>query len=281
MQSNVLQLTAGSFGESNSAFCSSPLYIGAFEASFSYQLVNPFGTSADGVTFCIQNDARGAAALGADGGALGVSGASSTPGPASSLAIYPSVEFEMDIFADGGVGVVAFATNGTIGPYGPTTNGTTPPLSLTNGDVISNFVTYDGTTLAVTMTDVSVGSTNYGATFVTNETISIPSAVGTNVAYVGFTGADGASVSMQQISDFNFVSLLPLSAQASGGNLLLSWPDASGAYMLEQSTVLGPAANWMPVAATPAYVNGGNQVSVPISGATSFYQLVLTNVPSF
>jgi hypothetical protein len=278
---NILQITSGYTGESNSAFCSSPLYVGAFEATFSYQLVNPYGTSADGVTFCIQNDSRGAAALGADGGALGVSGVGSTPGPASSLAIYPSVEFEMDIYTDGRIGVVAFATNGTIGTYGPTTNGTTPPLVLTNGDVISNFVSYNGTTMTVTMTDVSVGSTNYGATFVTNQTINIPSVLGTNVAYVGFTGGDGASVSTQQISDFSFVSLLPLSAQTSSGNLLLSWPDAAGSYMLMHSPVLGPSANWTPVSVTPTFANGTNQAAIPISGTTSFYQLVLTNVPNF
>jgi hypothetical protein len=272
-------MTSGISSDSNSAFCSSPLYVGAFEASFDYQVVNPFGTLADGLTFCIQNDARGAAALGANGGALGVSGAGNTPGPASSLAIYPSVEFEMDIFASSGVGVVAFATNGGIGPYGPTTNGTTPALIIDNGDVISNFVTYNGTTLSVTMTDVTIGSTNYGATFVTNTTINIPAVLGTNTAYVGFTAADGASSSIQQISNFAFVSLLPISAQASGGNLLLSWPNAVGAYVLEQSPVLGAGANWTPVGAAPSYVNGQNQVSLPISAGPAYYQLALTNVP--
>lgn len=276
---NILQLTQGSGSESNSAFSSGPFYIGAFEASFTYQVVNPLGTLADGVSFCIQNDSRGSTALGYGGGALGVSGASDTPGPGG-VAISPSVEFEMDVFADSGVGVVAFATNGAIGTYGPTTNGTLPALSITNGDVISNFLTYNGTTLAVTMTDVSVGSTNYGATFVTNKTINIPSVLGTNTAYVGFTGADGGSVSVQQIGNFSFVSLPPLSGQASGGSLLLSWPDAVGGYMLEQSPVLGSSANWTPVAATPAFVNGSNQVTVPISGNASFYELVVTNVPN-
>jgi hypothetical protein len=276
---NILQLTLGIGSESNSAFSSSPLYIGAFEASFTYQLVNPSGNSADGVTFCVQNDPRGAAALGADGGALGVSGTGNTPGPASTLAISPSVEFEMDVFADSGVGVVAFATNGVIGPYGPTTN-ETPSLVLTNGDVISNYVTYNGAILHVQMTDVSASSPNYGATFVTNESINIPAALGTNVAYVGFTGADGGTPSTQQIGNFSFVSLPQLSAQASGANLVLSWPAAIGAYTLMQSTAVGPSASWTPVATTPSLVNGQNQVSVPVAGKSSFYELVVTNVPS-
>lgn len=276
--SNILQLTSGIGNESNSAFSSGPLYIGAFEASFTYQVVNPLGTLADGVSFCLQTDPRGSAALGYGGGALGVSGASDTPGPGG-VAIYPSVEFEMDVFTDGGVGAVAFGTNGAIGTYGPTTNASIPALSITNGDVISNFVTYDGTTLAVTMTDVSVGSANYGAAFATNQTINIPSVLGADVAYVGFTGADGGSRSTQQIGNFSFVSLPPLSAQASGGSLLLSWPDAVGGYMLMQSTGLTPPV-WTPVAATPVYVNGSNQVTFPSPGSDMFYELVVTNVPN-
>jgi len=273
-----LQLTAGISGESNSAFYSSPLYIGAFEAAFTYQVVNPFGTLADGVTFCIQNDPRGAAALGYGGGALAVSGANNTPGPGG-VAIYPSVEFEINIYAAssaGGVGV-SFDTNGVIGPTVATTN-VTPPLLLTNGDTINALLTYENGILKVTLTDTNVTP---APVFSASTNLNIPSVLGTNVAYVGFTGSDGGSASTQQISDFSFASLLPLSAQASGGSLLLTWPDASGAYMLLQSTVLGPSANWTPVAATPAYVNGSNQVTVPILGATSFYELVLTNVPNF
>jgi hypothetical protein len=270
---DILQLTQGTGAESNSAFSSGPLYIGAFEASFTYQVVSPFGTLADGVTFCIQNDPRGAAALGEDGGDLGY-------GPTTSPGIMNSVALEMDIFTDGGSGVVGFGTNGSIGPYGTTTN-EIPSLVLTNGDVISNFVTYDGSTLAVTMTDVTEGSTNFGATFSTNASINIPSVVGSNVAFVGFTGADGGSRSIQQIGNFSFVSLPRLSAQAAGPNLVLSWPSAIGDFVLEKSPVLGRSANWQPVAATPALVNGQNQVTVPLAGAASFYELLVTNVPNF
>jgi hypothetical protein len=173
--------------------------------------------------------------------------------------------------AAGGMGV-AFGTNGSIGPNGPIT-----PLIFSSGDVISNFVTYNGTTATVTMTDVTVGSTNYGATFSTNTIVNITNIVGANLAYVGFTGADGGSKSTQQVSDFSFISLAPgLTAQVSGGNLLLSWsPYGIGGYVLEQSPVLGKAAVWTPVAATPTLVNNQYQVSVPISGKASFYSLIL------
>jgi hypothetical protein len=272
LATNIVLLTQSSGSESNSTFSSGPLYVGAFQASFTYQEVIPNNTLADGATFCIQNDPRGAAALGEDGGSLGY-------GPTTFPGITNSVAFEIDLYVDGGAGSVGFGTNGSIGPYGATTN-ETPPLVLVNGDLISNFVSYDGSTLAVMMTDVSVGSTNYGATFSTNENINIPSVLGTNVAYVGFTGADGASVSAQEIGNFSFVSLPRLSAQAAGANLVLSWPAAVGDFVLEQSPVLGSSATWQPVANAPALVNGQNEVTVPVAGATSFYELVVTNVPN-
>jgi hypothetical protein len=74
--------------------------------------------------------------------------------------------------------------------------------------------------------------------------------------------------------------LLSLSAQAAAPNLLLTWPDASGAYMLQQSASLA-SPNWTAVPAAVVLVNGANQVTVPLSGATSFYRLIMTNAPSF
>jgi hypothetical protein len=254
VNSNVLQLTYDLGNESNSAFCTSPLYVGGFEASFTYQCLTGPSSSADGTTFCIQNDPRGTAAIGYGGGALGVSGASDAPGPGG-FAISPSFEFEFNIYSGNGVGGVgvSFDTAGAVGPV-------VAPGSvvINSGDLINTVLTYQNGVAPVTLTD--------------------PTA---NVAYIGFTGADGGSKSSQQISNFSFVSLLPLSAEASGGNLVLTWPDAAGAYTLEESPVLGTGANWTPVTTVPALVNGQLQVTVPISGKTSFYQLVVTNVPSF
>src|SRR5665213_1094073 len=266
---SAVLLTEGIGNESNSAFSSSQLYIGAFEAGFIYQCTG-VGNLADGVTFCIQNDPRGSAALGGAGGQLGVG----TPG-----AITPSVEFEINIYAGDGIGGVgvSFNTNGAIGPVLTTTN-VTPTLNLTNGDNIHVLLTYQNGILSVTMTDTTATP---AAVFSASTNLNIPTVLGTNVAYVGFTGSDGGAKAIQQISNFSFTSLLSLSSQLSGSNVLLSWPDSSGAYMLMQSASLGSSAKWTPVTATPALVNGGNQLSVPISKTNSFYELVLTNVPAF
>jgi hypothetical protein len=166
---------------------------------------------------------------------------------------------------------MSFDTDGTIGP-----NIVTGSLLLSSGDPIFTVVTYQNGVVTATLTD-----TSSSATFSASTNINIPAVLGTNVAFIGFTGGDGASKATQQISDFSFVSLPVLSAQAAGTNLLLSWPAAIGAYMLEQSPVLGRSATWTPVTATPTYANGDIQVKVPFSGKDSFFQLVATNVPNF
>lgn len=236
--SNILQLTASSGSEANAAFYSSPLYIGAFKASFNYQCVSGPSSSADGATFCIQNDPRGAAALGGGGGGIGVT------------TITPSVEFEFNIYSGNGIGGVgvSFNTNGIIGPVV-----STAPLVVNNGDIINTVVTYQNGVVSVTLTD-NAADTSYSA----SAQVNIPAAVGANFAYVGFTGGDGASKSTQQISNFSFVSLLSLSAQAAAPNLLLTWPDASGGYTLQQSASLS-SAHWTAVPAAAALVNGTNQ----------------------
>jgi hypothetical protein len=258
---NSLELTADSGSESNSAFYFSPVYVGAFQASFNYQCTGS-GTLADGATFCIQNDPRGAGAVGIDGGDLGYGSATN--------GISNSVAFEFNIYganAVGGVGV-SFDTNGAIGPTVQTTN-VTPPLLFTNGDIISNFVTYDGTTLTVTMTDAAAGST-----FSLSTNLDIVNVLGTNVAYIGFTAADGGSKSTQVFSDFTYVPLVGLTIQTSGGATVISWPAGVGGYVLEQASSLAPA-NWAPVTNTVNVANQQNQITLPTTATTEFYQLML------
>jgi hypothetical protein len=256
LSSNQLQFTANLGNEDSAAFFDAPVYVGAFEASFTYQVVTGPSSSADGSTFCIQNDPRGASAIGAGGGGLGVNNA-----------ITPSFELELNIYSANGLGGVgaSWDTNGIIGPVLPTT-----PVIVNSGDPIGVDITYEGSVATATLTD-----TNAGASFTFSTNVNIPSVVGAGTAYVGVTGADGAVKSTQVISDFQFVSLLPLSVQHTGGNLVFSWPASSGAYELQTSPVIGPAANWTAVAASQSYSNGEIQVTIPVSGTDVFYRLVL------
>jgi hypothetical protein len=254
---NVLQLTDNTSNEANSAFYSYPLYIGAFKASFTYQCVTGPTKSADGTTFCIQNDPRGVAALGGSGGQLGV-GATNP--------ITPSAELELNIFSGNGVGGigVAFATNGTIGHVTPTS-----PVVINSGDLVNVVVTYVNGVATVNLTDTSTLSQ-----FTTSTNLNIPAIVGNNLAYVGFTAGDGGSKSTQQVSNFTFQSLVSLTLQTSGNSAVISWPTGVGNYVLQESSSLTPAS-WVTVPNAVATLNGMNQVTVPITGNAQYFQLSL------
>lgn len=185
---NVLRLTDALGGEANSAFYNqSTIKIGQFAGSFTYQFVS--GTVGDGVTFCIQNDPRGPAAIGSSGGGLGVA-------PGVNTSITPSVEFEININKPG----VSFNSNGGTGPYVSAL-----PVVIGNNDPIFANFTYDGTTFSVTLTDSNVVP---ATTFTISTNMNIPGVLGTNAAWVGFTGGDGSTKSVQIISNFTFRSLI-------------------------------------------------------------------------
>ena len=79
VSANVLTLTDGNGGEFNSMFFDTPVYVGAFTASFTYTATNSPSVAsttslADGSTFCIQNSPEGTAAIGGGGGSLGYTG---------------------------------------------------------------------------------------------------------------------------------------------------------------------------------------------------------------
>ena len=60
-------------------------------------------------------------------------------------------------------------------------------------------LTYDGTTLTLTLTDIVTN-----ATFTASEAIDIPSTVGANTALVGFTAGTGGTVSIQDVLSWTY-----------------------------------------------------------------------------
>ena len=233
---NVLTLTDGGLGEARSFFLDTPVYIGHFTTSYTFQDIG--GAGADGAAFVLQNSPMGPTALGGGGGGLGFSG------------ISPSAGLEMDVYAGSTPGI-AFQVNGaTGGPYS-----STAPVSLPSGHPINCSVTYDGTTATLTMVDTVAGTS-----FTTNYTADLPSLVGQNTAYVGFTGASGGVASFIQISNFMFANeavVLPvLSVQTAPGNMvLLSWPQSAAGFTLQQTSALG-SPGWTNAPGTPTLVGG-------------------------
>jgi hypothetical protein len=249
---NTLELTDGQKNESRSSFLSNALYVGAFQATFTYTDVN--GNGADGACFVVQNDPRGTAALGGGGGSLGYSG------------ITPSMSVQFNIYAGNGLGGagVAFGEDGTIAKVN-----NTAPVNIDLGDPINVTLTYIGGVARVFLQD-----TVNNATFSMSTNVNIPAVLGTNVAYVGFTGADGGTASAQTIANFQFISLVNLTAQSSGTNIVLSWLTASSAYQLQSNTSLA-STNWVNVTNSISVTNGQYEVTVPRSAGPEFYRLRL------
>src|SRR5262249_28217596 len=69
----VARLTDGGFGEAGSVFTNNAISFNNFTTSFPYR-VNPQTGAADGLTFIMQADTRGANAVGGAGGGLGYTG---------------------------------------------------------------------------------------------------------------------------------------------------------------------------------------------------------------
>ena len=255
----VLILTDNGASEARSFFFDYPQYIGAFEASFTYQVTGD--ALADGMTFCIQNDPRGAAALGGNGGQLGVG---TTAGTGTSI-ITPSWELEFNMYQNAdGVGYNIFA-NGVIGVNVPI-----PGIDFTNGDnthPIGVNVYYVNDQMTLTFTDMvttATGSTNF--------TTDIPDTVGGLTAYVGFTGGDGGSHSTQTISDFSFISIPFAQIKPNTPNAIISWPSEIPGYTLQEASSL-TSPNWVNVPNTVIQSNGMYEVTVPAGGRTEFYRL--------
>jgi hypothetical protein len=227
------------------------MYVGAFKASFTYQDVG--GGGADGFAFCLQNDTRGPSALGGSGGALGVSG------------ITPSAEFTFNIYDGSANGPgTSFGINGANGnPF--TTN---EFVNLASGDPIAVTIVYQNGAAQLTLTD-----TTTTLSYSTNMAVgNLPAIVGGQTAYVGFVGADGGVVSTQTITGFEYVPLTTLSARASGGNLVLSWPVVPAGYTLQSKPTVS-SATWQNVNATITQVGGQNVVTLPLTGTQQYYRL--------
>ena len=178
LNGSSLQLTNDGTDQAASAWYATPVNIQSFTTNFTFQLTNP---EANGITFTIQN--QGTAALGIFGTGLGYQ------------YIPTSVAVKFDLFNAGGEGLdsTGLYTDGAI-PTVPAIDLSSTGIDLHSGDTMAVQLVYDGTTLTMTITD-----TVTQATYTTSFTINIPSTVGGNTAYVGFTGGTGSATANQAI----------------------------------------------------------------------------------
>ncbi len=247
LSGTVLELTDDGGGEASSAFYNTPQFVGAFTASYVYQGIG----GADGVTFCLQADPSGADALGGTGGDLGFYGITNSYG------------LELNIYIGSPIGIATGTNGATLSGGGGAGYAPTGSVSVASEDPILFQLTCANGNLLVVMTDQDSGdtyTTNYPIGSITNVL------GGSDLAYVGFTGADGGVSSQQTISDFVFTPTLSgsesLAVTHTPGFVKLIWSSMDSTYSLQQSADL---LNWI-AGPAPTSANGTNTVTVATSG---------------
>ena len=266
---NSLQLTDGGSQETDSAFTWLPVNVNRFTTDFTYQATPSLMYTdplADGITFTIQG--VGPTVLGDPGGGLGYAG------------IGQSVAVKFDLFDNLGEG------NDSTGLY---TDGTGPAavnsidltgtgIDLKDGDWFNIGMVYDGTTLAVTITDTvtqAVATQSYP--------VNIPAIVGGNTAYVGFTGATGGLEAVQKIHTWTYTPgpSAPTTLQVTSSSATqvgLSWtntdPNATSVLIERKTGLNGTYAQIG--ATTTASANTYTDMSV-VAGTTYYYRVRAVN----
>ena len=184
MNGSRLRLTDSGLWEAGTAWYKTMLNVQSFTQDFSFQLTDAY---ADGMTFVLQN--AGTRALGSIAGGLG-------------YALIPaSVAVKFDLWNNEGEGMdsTGLYVNGA-SPTVPAVDMTGSGVDLHSGHVFNVHMSYDGTTLGMTITDASTQQS-----FATSWPIDIPSTLGGPTAYAGFTGGTGGGGAIQEILDWTFV----------------------------------------------------------------------------
>jgi Legume lectin domain len=221
---STLTLTNGNIGEYGTWFSNNVYSIDSFTASFDYQAIG----QADGIAFILQDDPRGSSALGTNFGSNGGSGL-------GYAGISPSAAVEFNIFT-GHVQGTNFATDGSTGNYNPTGE-----VAFWNGDEIQVVLTYNGSVLTETLTDL-VNHATYSASYTEN----LEQILGSDTAYVGFSAGTGAEASTQTVSNFTFEDgtvSAPAGVAGSPINLALANPLAANGKSVAIA-VTGVPADW-------------------------------------
>ena len=203
-----LQLTDSSNSiEIASAFYDVPVNVQSFTTQFTLNLSGNGGQNT--LLFVIQNQPPAAAdtSLGSAAGTLTPGGGAVSGGPyafgfedfgvntpdGGYAGLVESVAVKFDGFNGNTTGEF---TNGET-PYEPQT--TTGNINLNSGHPLACTLAYDGTTLTLSMKD-----TVTNATYSTSWTVDIPSEVGADTAYVGFTASLYTASSTQDVTAWTY-----------------------------------------------------------------------------
>ncbi len=210
VSNGTLTLTDGGTQEARSAFASTPQPIAGFNVSFTYHESAALAAAGEGIAFVVERDTRGATAVGQSGTLLGYGGTN---------AIIPSAAVEFNLVNVGGVTAsnTSFGTNGAL--TGNPVNNLAAGVNLGNGDNIRVNLSYNGSTLTETLTDLATNATSPTYSY---DAGNLAAALGSDTAYVGFTGSTSAlTPATQTISDFTFTAVPESGAWGSAGGAMM------------------------------------------------------------
>lgn len=185
----LARLTSG-FPQAGSLFSNDKVCIKSFTTTFPFVIAPLTAPPADGITFTMQGDT--ATALGAGGFGLGY------------YSILNSVAVRLDYgFNNFGEGLNAtglFTTGPTLASFTPTNVDLTgSPINLQDTHPKKVTLTYDGTALTETITDLTTNM-SFSHTY----TIDITAFTGGITSFVGFTGGTGALGAAQDVQSWTF-----------------------------------------------------------------------------
>lgn len=211
-----ITLTTGTTGQSRSAFHATRQSITQFEAGFTYTFSGA-ASSRMGAAFVLHNRPAGAEAV----AAASISGVPTNLGYSDFWGTFNGTSAAITLesgYLSAGSSASGFYTGGAFG--GGSSN--TMPMAFSSGNAIDVTITYNGFLLGMTARDTVTGSL-YTAPLVA---VDLQTVLGSNLAYVGFTGATGNNTGTSQtFSNFYFTSVpVPGSAAALGIGLLATSP---------------------------------------------------------
>jgi hypothetical protein len=141
---------------------------------------------------------------------------------------------------------------------------------------------YNGTSVVSTLNSAvpSLAAINdvtnwIGASLITND----PYLAGTIYEFRVYQGvlSPQAIALNDAVGPHNYIQLSAnpkLSAIRSGGNIVLSWPASDFGFAVQSKSGVASGTSWTTLTNAPALVGTNWQVSLPVSGAARFFQLV-------
>jgi hypothetical protein len=199
-----LRLTEASGGQAGSAFNQERVQFGAdysFSTYFTFRMLDPGATGADGLTFTIQTSSNSALSA---GGGLGYSG------------INNSLAIEFDTYVNGGGDAdeyhVAIDINGDVNhnvytqAAGYYYDAAAAGYAFDDGATYHVWVDYDGGTQTMEVRLARNSNIRPGGAILSKSGINLVSILGVSQAYAGFTAATGGSWETHDIQQWYFAN---------------------------------------------------------------------------